>query len=475
MDKKHCKFKDKVSEKIYAALESMYQVIEGKDIPEELKKKLKINVPKDEDIRLKVSIYYLRWCKFINNVIENDNINCDNIEYYLQSNSLVEMKHLGLGYYFDVKYPKQTATLYSVGYGKESDWKKWLDGQNIKTNHIKENGMQLIFKACKEHINTGGDCRLKSMSKCFGVDLFKYMRLDENNNANIFIIKEALVNFIQINQEIFSIQDYLVSDKIFDESVQFCIDFTNVRDDKAENYNSWSKRFLGENEFISMKELSDKKEEFGIKDERYDSFIFYLLQSKRKESGEKAISSRVSPIVDREVIVSDTLWKIQDGIDNDKMKEEQCYHFTFTEVEYIQLIYYYFMKYAEKKGGKEYNSKSLLEKIETEITGIHILITSKENVSEEVSEETLKEINALKTIKNICEKVKEKITIITLSDNIPQNIEIVLNTINWENENIPETWSLGNIYHAKNKKEENLICNIIKCLCKDLVMKRGGL
>ena len=104
MDKEHCKFKDKVSEEIYDALESMYQVIEGKDISVKLKKKLKINVPKDEDIRLKVSIYYLRWCEFINNIIENDNINCKNIEYYLQSNSLIEMKHLGLGYYFDVKY-----------------------------------------------------------------------------------------------------------------------------------------------------------------------------------------------------------------------------------------------------------------------------------------------------------------------------------------------------------------------------------
>lgn len=479
MDNKHCNFRGKVSEEIYANLESMYQVIEGQDITEELKNNLKIDkLTIDEDIRLKVSIYYLRWCEFINNVIENDAINKDNIAYYLQCNSLVEMKHLGLGYYFDVKYPKQKiATLYSVGYGEDSTWKEFLKNNNIESNQIKENGIQLIFRACKEHINCGGNYSLKSLSKCFGVDLFKYMKLDNNGNANLYIIKNTLVNFIKINEKSFSVQDYLVSDEIFDESVQFCIDFTNVRGNKAENYNSWSKRFLCENEFISIKELNDKKEEYEIREDTYDDIILSMLQSDRKEKGERSIGSRVSPITDREVIVSDQLWgseEIEDKIDNTVMKDEQCYHFTFTENEYVALIYFYFMKYAEEKNNKkecyENNSKKRLEEIGKIIKKINGLITEKED---EDSEETSGEIEKLKLMKVRSEEIEKKFdSAIQLINNIPQNIQTVLNTINWDNEEIPKHWSLDNIYQAKNQEDtKNLICNIIKCLCKDLSMK----
>lgn len=500
MNNKHKKFKEEVKSEIYALLEAMHEVIiknntDTSELIEKIKKvvindnppytselfKLK-NILESENIqeadkRMKISIYYARLC----NIIQYSLKYCDQygenekkqiIEYYINNNCLQEINHLGLGYYFNVKYPKHKESfLYSTEYGKKSNWTNWIKKEREK-NKIKENDVQLIFTACKTHINPKGDVNLKSMSKCFGVDLFKYMKLEENTDgeiyANLYIIKDALVNFIQLDEEKKSLQEYLMSDEFSENEPQFCIDFTNVRDNKAENYNNWSKNFLkecnlSELEVDSVKQIIDEEYE-AYEEIVKDSVAILFLSNGREKNAKKAISSRVSPITDREVIVSDTLWEIQDRIDNAEMQDEQCYHFTFTEDEYIHLIYFYFMKYVEKKYDKKdcyvNNSKKLLTEIEN-------LITSKEKISK---------IEKVKKIKNIHETIKEKIHSTTQSvNNIPQNIETVLNTINWENEKIPKDWSLDNIYHAKNKEEENLICNIIKCLCKNLAMKCGEL
>lgn len=478
IDNKHEQFKNKIKSNIYNILEMMYEVIKSSSYDMKCIEKsnkladiLQLGDRQIVDKKFKISIYYLRWCKIIHYVLEyykNNNEKSEILtDYYINSNILKEMNCLGIGYYFDIKYQKDNTNLYSTSYGRGTNWIDWIQGQNIDKNQLKENGVQLIFKACKTHINRGGNIKLISLSKCFGIDLFKYMHFDENGNVNLYIIKNAPVNFIQIRGEKKSIQEYLISDEFFDirNKPQFCIDFTNVRNNKLENYNNWSKKFLGDKQYISQKEFDYVKTHIPNEYKEFDDLILDMIEKKHKNGTNKAISSRVSPIKDREVVVSDNLWNTYEYNQNSfkTMLNENCYHVVFNKEEYLQLIYYYFKRYAEKKVSntqydKVYNDtleslkKQILEKIEK-------LNFDNSKVEKNEKESVLKFY--LYYVQFI-DSVKKYI-----SENIPEKINFVLENIDWKTEHISKEWSLKNIYNYKFNKIDNFWANYYKCLCKD--------
>jgi len=484
----HRKFKNRISDDTYKSLENLYNIVVGQETSSArlnlLKKK-----PEDKqspDSKMKKSIYYTRWCSMIASLLVeyehyDDGMVKDVIDYYINNNCMQEMNNIGLGWYYDVKYKKNTATLYSVGYGSNSNWIEWLQKKSAKNNQIKENGIQLVFTACKEHINRGGNIRLKSLSKCFGVDLFKYMQLDNNCNANLYIIKDAPVNFVKNNEKEVSLQEYLLSDDIFDvnNKPQFCLDFSHPRNKKAENYNNWSNRFLQNNKYISQAEFNEKKKNYGIESEQWDYILLEWLKQEHTQGGEKGISSRISPIADKEVIASDTLWSIENY--NPSLKKEdilpgKCYHFTFNSTEYCQLIFNYFKMYAEnhyKQGFRtNYNSaidfekdniSKILSNLEKEQKKFDNL-TGAQFQNEEM-EKMKKQYDDNKNLIRICSSYEEFLKNIFIEET-PIKIQLALSFIDWTSEKIPKNWSMNNIYTVKNNNEENLKINLYKCICK---------
>ncbi|UJF33740.1 hypothetical protein [Paenibacillus hexagrammi] len=242
---RHREFNGKVGAYTYFLLEILSKLSDGNEFclsDLDLLKTINIRVldaNKLPENRMKLSVHYIRLCKIIDNLLKeyenyDDEFKKTVIDYYIQSNSIKEMNSIGLGWYYDVKYRKETSTLYSVGYGVDSNWHEWLKNSYNENNKIKENGVQSFFYACKEHINPGGKIRLKSLSKCFGIDLFKYMQLDRNGNANLYIIKDAPINFIEYEGSKITLQEYLLSDFDFDakKNPEFCFDFSHPRNEE---------------------------------------------------------------------------------------------------------------------------------------------------------------------------------------------------------------------------------------------------
>lgn len=484
---RHRKYENKISDDTYKSLEKLYNIVVGQEISSaklSLLKKMS-EYKQSPDGKMKIAIYYTRLCSMIESLLVEyapyDKTVKSVIDYYIKSNCLQEMNNIGLGWYYDVKYKKSTSTLYSVGYGSDSNWIEWLQNKNAKTNQIKENGIQLVFTACKEHINRGGNIRLKSLSKCFGIDLFKYMQLDNNCNANLYVIKDAPVNFVKINDEEISLQKYLSSDEIFDinNKPQFCLDFSHPRNEKIENYNNWSNRFLRSSEYISQAEFNEKKKNYCIESEQWDYVLLEWLKQEHMQGGEKGISSRISPIADKEVIASGTLWSVENY--NLNLKKEdilagKCYHFTFNSTEYCQLIFDYFKMYAEnhsKKGFKE-NYNLVINSEKNNISDMLLSLEKEQKKFENLSGEQLQneEIEKMKkqydyneNLIRIYSSYDEFLKNIILEET-PIKIQLALSFIEWTLEKIPQNWSINNIYTVKNNNEENLKLNLYKCICK---------
>lgn len=475
-NERHSKFKDKISDTTYKNLEELYN-IEDMQSP---------------DRKMKNSILYIRQCSMIDSLLveytQHDDEAIKNIiDYYSNpKKNMQEMNTIGLGWYYDVKFKKNTATLYSVGYGNDSTWIKWLQNKNANNNQIKKNGIRLVFTACKEHINRGGNIRLKSLSKCFGVDLFKYMQLDNNCKANLYIIKDAPVNFIKNNGKEMSLQEYLLSDETFDLNTkpQFCLDFSNPRNEKAENYNNWSKRFLDDKYINSQAEVNEKKNDYGIKSDQLDYVLLKLLKQEHTKGGEKGISSRISPIADKEVIASDTLWNIEDYTPNlekeEIIKPERCYHFTFDSKEYCQLIFHYFKTYAEKHSKQKFiaNYNTVIN-CERETISNKLSVLREEQEKFDNSSEAQLENEEIEKMKNQYDNNEILIRIyssyekflentIIKETETPKKIQLALSfiDIDWNSEKIPQNWSMDNIYSVKENNEENLKINLYKCICK---------
>lgn len=495
---KHKKYKDKIDEKIYQCLEIL-ALVSNKVMSKEAMLSCDLSILKtikmvsiDEDNllkdKVKASIYYIRICTIIDSLSKeyenyDDDFKKSIISYYVLSNSMKELNTIGFGWYYDMKYKKNTATLYSVGYGESSNWYDWLERHFNQHNQIKERGMQLIFHGCKEHINRGGTIRLKSLSKCFGVDLFKYMQLDSNNLANLYIIKDATVNFIEYENNTMALQEYILSHNYeeFDakKKPDFCLDFSHPRNEMYENYNTWSKSFLQE-AIVSQAEFNNRKKDFGIQDNGFSNIILQWLQSINTKNSDKAISSRISPIADQEVIVSKNFWEIQEYtnlLDNEPVAEK-CYHFQFSELEYCQLIFAYFKNYYEHR----YNGHRCFDycydlKLKDEKNSIseniikleeeNKLLLSQINIQSQVGglesrkpkiDDNCILINLFTSYKDFLDSICTKI--------ISPQVQFALSFVDWNIDEIPDNWSLENIYMVKQNEQKNLMINLYKCLCK---------
>lgn len=491
---RHEEFKDEISMDMYNSLKRLSEICNGQPITEDdvnLKNIIKdIQICKDEPSvnKMKLSIHYIRLCSIIVSLIKEyedygDEFKKKLIDYYIQSNSMKEMNNVGLGWYYDMKYKKDRTTLYSVGYGKPSNWHEWIKNCHNECNQIKENGVQLIFRACMEHINRGGAIRLKSLSKCLGVDLFKYMHLDKNNFANLYIIKDVTINFIEYEGSRISLQEYLSSDTYssFDsnKNPNFCLDFSHPRKDKAKNYNNWSKNFLTDG-FISQAEFEERKKAFGIEEDKYDYFILTCLNAEHTKGGDRAVSSRISPIADKEVVTSDTLWKIEEYTGEVSIRglSEKCYHITFDESEYYHLIFSYFKAYYEKKYNgqksfdKSYDSQLAREKeeIKRNITKLEkenkqLLNQDDANLQNEDIKSRKKKIDENSLLISFYDSYKESLKAAIINDTNAK-VQFALSFVDWSIDKIPENWSLNNTYTVNENTEKNLKLNLYKCLCK---------
>lgn len=486
----HEPLKDRINKETYDNLSTLYQIATGNSSIQATDYPLKSKLPEDWSspvAKMQASIYYARYCRFIDSLLReldtleqykgNADLQKNMVDYYLSKNSLKELTPFGLGWFYDVKFRKHTATLYSVGYGKDSTWNEWIKKQNIQSNTIKENGLQRIFSACRAHINRGGDIRLKSLSKCFGVDLFKYMHLDENEEAHIYIIQNAPINFLAIDGKEASIYEYLMSDIPFNEKFQFCLDFGSPRDKKIPHYNSWSKRFLGDSTYISEQECIEKKNDLGnLLDPNlgYEILAYLFLEQERAQEGNKSISSRISPIADQEVIVSDTLWDIVEYESGVPLKSDDmapcCIHFKLNQIEYAALIFTYFQQYAKVStvAFSEF-SKHYSEYIDSLIK---ILENPKFDGSDDTSSEETHQ-NAAENNKLIAlclETLKQHQQDIMKNKEISPKVEALLSLIDWEAESFPHDWSIENIYSAKTSFF-NALMNLYKCNCKQTILK----
>lgn len=490
--KKHDKFKYKIYEDNYELLDEMYNMLITGDLNHETLEKMKINLKginsdkKKHLIKYRLSIYYVRICSLIENILKEYEIDVEEaknaVNYYVFNNGMKEMNYFGLGWYYDVKFNKKIATIYSSEYIQEVEtiW----DKGNTEHNRIKDNILQSIMKGCRDHINRGNEEKVKliSFSKCFGIDLFKYMYLNNDRKLRLSIVKNAEINKLYFNNNDMSIQKYKRAD--INEVPDFCLDFSEVRNSKTKEFNSWFKRFLGE-VFISQKELEEEKESIDADYFDLDLLAYSFLEEKHLEEGKTAISSRITPIKDKEVIISNNeLWemvKYEDSIADNELEDGKCYSFELGEKEYIQLIYeYYFTLSCKVRNEENIDKEKYFDKFQKEMKNWFNVLQEK---GEELQNVVENEINLNKSedeqIKLDKEKFLELERVIHFKGFIQKNmffdyyeenskIKTILSMIDWEYEidNI-EAIKLSHtkVYQRKLTTgivEENIFINVMK-------------
>lgn len=518
LENKHKEFKEKIYKKNYDALDNLYIAIVSAE--SELKKlelataQIKIiKIEKNDNHTLshyQLSIQYLRICSMVKGIITElagDGEKTKQIvNYYMDALFMNELNFLGLSWYYDIKFYKDIHTVYSAGKIAESTWNEWLKNSNLKDNMIKDNILQTIMKACKEHINRGGIVKLMSFSKCFGIDLYKFMYLDNDKKSYLNIVMKTQTNILKIKDKKMSISEYRYEE--LSVIPDFFFDFSEVRiENNISNLNTWFKHFLNQ-EFISQKEVETLKEDLKIWNNTENEWLaYYFLKEKRQEEGKKGISSRINPIKDREVVANNLLWDTIE-YDNCRQKEDLkpdvMYSFELNEDEFMKLIYEYYYKLyiklcTKKKKGNHFGLENYFLKFDDRIKN------QKEEVLKQI-EKTELEIKELKSnqenrlqdgeierkiyeksnLKNIMKKysnflentvmLKEKWWVQS-SD----KVNVILSMIDWEYELISKTMiqklTFQNIYQwdlNSELKVNNLFINLFKEICKGLCFSEAG-
>lgn len=294
LENKHKEFKEKIYKKNYDALDNLYIAIVSAE--SELKKlelaaaQIKIiKIEKNDNHTLshyQLSIQYLRICSMVKGIITElagDGEKTKQIvNYYMDALFMNELNFLGLSWYYDIKFYKDIHTVYSAGKIAESNWNEWLKNSNLKDNMIKDNILQTIMKACKEHINKGGIVKLMSFSKCFGIDLYKFMYLDNDKKSYLNIVMKTQTNILKIKDKKMSISEYRYEE--LSVIPDFFFDFSEVRIENNISYlNTWFKHFLNQ-EFISQKEVDTLKEDLKNGNNTENEWLaYYFLKEKRQE------------------------------------------------------------------------------------------------------------------------------------------------------------------------------------------------
>ncbi|KHD14000.1 hypothetical protein [Clostridium butyricum] len=459
MENKHLYLKNQVSDITFNILEDLFKFISkddyelNKNIDDYVFSKLNWKKEKNADSNVKSKIMYNRYCSLIEHILkEYSNLSGlekkEMIDYYLWDNGLKEIKCIGLSWYYDYKFKKNTATIYKGRY-KETNWSEIRN--STLNNETGVEAVKGIMRTCREHINKGGNVELRSFSKCFATDLFKYISLyehvDKSISADIYIKRDAEINVVKtFDKGLVSLQQFIYKNLSIDDC-DFVIDFSTPRDNERKNFDKWYEEFMT-TKFGSIN--SDEFESKSLNDYLYDFLV-------RKQENDTKISKMVSPLTDEEVIVSGDLWG---GCIEFNEEGSACYddidklkyvHFNLNENELYKLIYTYYEKYSEKNEGIspndfefEYNNY-----FESLINELH-----KYNESNNVDnlEEVFKKLNYIR------EESKKG----------SKKIETLLKLIDWSNEKINTKWDFRNIY---NKKNENLYVNFFKLILIDTYKK----
>lgn len=409
---------------------------------------------------LRFTILYKRYCHVVMHLLkEYQHLNASNrkqiIDYYLFNNALQELKFLGTGFYYDCKFKQGRATLYK-GRAKEANWKEKIQlaghQQKVGIDAVKE-----MFSSCREHINTGGQIELKSYSKCFVLDLFKYISLYPKTNeefiADIYVKKNAPINCIQIGEERITIQQYIEADYPL-ENTEFIIDFSEPRDFNRDNFNRWYQAFM-ETDFKKGNQIPPNINQYSD----INAFFRDYLANNQQPT---LVSLMVSPVADHEVIVSGELWETVDFAPY-HLESDALIHFSFTESELFELIVAYFVEFFN-----QINQSVLLESFyETVLKMISSLQEQLTNSIEAqpntLSEQVLQGSKKLEHIKNI---LKQDCTN-TKIRGLLQLIDWEYEKSFWQQENM-KSFDLQKIY---NKRNENLYINVLKFICVDVARR----
>lgn len=408
-----------------------------------------------ELIELRFRILYRRYCNIVQRLIDEysqyDIVERrERIDYFLFHNTLKELKFLGSGAFYDMKFKPSTATLYK-GHVEESNWTNEIRRKHGDTKNAE--AVQFIFKTCREHINIGGDVILKSYSKCFILDLFKYIALHEEDGsfiARVIVKKEAPLNYIYANGQAYSLQQYIESN-IPLKDTQFIIDFSEPRDFKRENFNLWYEDFVGEDFKDTSNSTHDETD-----------FMALFLKQLMKKSKPVSVSRMVSPVADREVIMSCDLWELID-YQPSRLNDDVLFHFSFSETALYELIFTYFKVFFEQ-ADISYLFPTFKENVFKSIEQLIKTVEETDSKNDSAIKENIKNITAkLHIVKSLLIKPENSIKIQQLLALVDWTYELEF----WKIDNM-STFELKKIY---NKKNENILINIFKYYCVDIARR----
>lgn len=464
---RHELLKEKISDLTYNLLEWLHSC-ERQEMKTDLSKKINNMADihavissnfKYEDLNLKKGILYLRYCILIEQLCEEykeleDIEKKELIDYYVFSNSLKELNFWGIGFYYDCKYKRKKATIYK-GRFKDVNWNQVCNSDKVK-NKVDADAVKEMFKACRKHINTGGDIQLRSFSKCFIIDLFKYISLYKHTDgkiaADVYVKEDADINIVKIDDRLISLQKY-ITDGIRLEKSEFIIDFSEPRNYDRDNFYRWYKTFMG-TEFNNVKNESTNETEHRSYEEYIREYFSRIID---RSENEKQVSLMVSPVADREVVVSGNLWETV-NYDAEEEQTDDCIHFYFTEEELYELIICYFIRYLSL--GKKSNEIDVPKSFRSNVAKMLDLLKKELNKGNEA--------DAIKELGNKIDCIKKIVEL----DSGNKKVLALLAMIDWDYEK--KYWEEGNVKKLSynriyNKSKENLFVNILKCICIDVL------
>ncbi len=429
----HIIYQNKISRTTFLLLETIYQLIKYQDeiIPSCLMPIIFENVSIDYkyygSIHHQLECYYHQYCMLIDKISveyahEPFLFRQELIDYYLYDNRLKELKFSGLIYEYPCYFPKSQATIYKAYY-KKADW------QSYAKQYTSQKGieaLQTIFHICREHISPWGNIQLHSFSKCLGLDLFKYLSFypnKENSPKAILLIKQnADINIIKYQNQSYSLQQFIWNN-IPLINCEFAIDFSRTQFNKRNELYDW-----------------------------YNQFMQYDFQTNQKNKPYKQMGVMVSPVADKEVVISGNLWDIIPYSSLINMKDEnRCVYFELSEYELYDLLYHYFHIFLMKK--HDFQNKILFQTLHNQKIDLFIsLFQSQLNPCKLKSAEQ-------KAIQKLLSLKKESLPSPSIK------MKSILNSIIWEQEEIQLDWWLSSIY---NKLPINIYLNIYKCLLVDI-------
>ncbi|NME81884.1 hypothetical protein [Clostridium sp. SM-530-WT-3G] len=268
-----------ISTDLYELLDALYHIGINNDksfsgIVDKMKGKYRPNLSINLcglSIYLNAYTYYIRYLYLINQLIR-EHKSKEIIDYYVFNNSLKELVGNGTSYYFNFRADMFKGTLFRITENLKKDNKKadelkekidlkvklteqsLIDyfgiakdlAEYMSKNIIYNNEKDIVkmwILLCVSQVNGSKDNKLQSYSKSLGVVLFKYA----HGKCKILIRENEDINCIKYkNENTTELQLFESDGKMWNNVEGFCIDFSNVRDDKLNNLNKWLESLYGE-------------------------------------------------------------------------------------------------------------------------------------------------------------------------------------------------------------------------------------